>query len=54
MTNYVPTYTSDDTSPIVIDTGNKTLVQVGSFAAIFGLLVTVALGVLVITWIKKM
>ena len=51
---YNATYSSDDTSPIVIDTGNKTLVQVGSFAAIFGLLLTVALGVLIITWVKKM
>ncbi len=35
---YSPTYESDDLSPIVIDVGSKVLVQIGAFAAIFGLI----------------
>ena len=37
MAAFVPTYTSDDVAPVVVDTGVKTLVQVNTFATILGL-----------------
>jgi hypothetical protein len=38
---YTPDYTADDVSEATIDSGTKILITLGSFAAIFGLLLSV-------------
>jgi len=46
---YNATYTSDDVAPVLIDGGTKILVQVGTLAAIIGLLAALAFG----AWLMK-
>ena len=48
---YNATYDDADVSPIIVDVGSKILVQIGAFAAIFGLVLTVV--ILVWLWKKK-
>jgi len=48
---YVPDYTSDDVSAVVIDKGTQVLITIGAFAGIFALLL--AFWVAVKVWKMK-